>query len=367
MTTRGEIASIITRSESLPEGPLQVQLLEEGVRLADEMCDMELQILTRQWLISACFAGGEPDKLLVAFSWCVAKCDEHESLFDMELLLWHCKHVLGYPTMLPQISREQIEQITTDVLERYRRHGASPRGPYTLIMSSRFSMGDSEEGKRYHDLWQDAPRDWWTEPEDWELFFEVDYLYELEEIDRAFQLAQPMFKIGERGEIYPWLVDLFVYEMIRRGDLKRVANWHRRVMRAFADNPKHMGKMARQIHVLTLTGNFTRALSLLERCFPWRMKSRTPGADFFHDLQAWCAMRLILQQGEETLSLRLPDEFELYRENGHYDTQDLATWFETSVRHWESQFNARNGNAYFTEIVDDSLTMQEFAGEYRIG
>ena len=97
------------------------------------------------------------------------------------------------------------------------------------------------------------------------------------------------------------------------------------------------------------------------------MKSRTPGADFFHDLQAWCVMRLLLQQGRKRLSLRLPDEFELYCEDGHYNTEDLAAWFERSVRHWEAQFNARNGNAYFTEIVDDSLAMREFAGEYRIG
>src|SRR5207244_7818692 len=106
-----------------------------AVELADYCGEIDWRFYTRYELIRAGFAGGEPDKMLVALTWCLAKCEELGGCFDQSYLLWGCKFALSYITSFPHISREQIEALYVDVSNRYRKFGASLRTPHVYAMN----------------------------------------------------------------------------------------------------------------------------------------------------------------------------------------------------------------------------------------
>ena len=72
-------------------------------------------------------------------------------------------------------------------------------------------------------------------------------------------------------------------------------------------------------------------------------------------LAGWALLRRVLAEGTEELSLRLPEQCPLAVENPPYSVHRLIEWLEERVRERERQFNDRNGNTYFSQIVNYRL------------
>jgi hypothetical protein len=362
-----EILRLLAEADELPEGPLRVGLCEQAVRLADLAGARRWQFHARSALICAAFMAGEGDKIYPALAWCLAECETHPQHVDWFSLLWQCKHALSMGCAFPDISRRQIEQMGEDVSRRYARHGASPRGPYSFRMLNQLSMGSWQRAAEFRELWRAAPADQFTESPDWECCMEASYALLTGDADRAVATGLPVVErqLGDEHS-QPWMLALLTPELFKRGEIDLLARRHRQAYRLYRRNPKHLSAAGSYLLLLGLTHNFQRALTLLERHLPWRLKSRMPATCFRFDLKSWCLLRQMQAHGNETVKLRLPAEFPLDCRAGVYETAVLVDWFERQTRDLEARFNHRNGNAECTKTIDETLALAELAVDYEL-
>ena len=136
-----ELQKIVTEAYQTPDGPIQVELFDQAVRIADSLNELELQFSLRLALISAAFKGGAGDKLLSSLAWCLAILDKNPERFDTEQVIWKCKHALSYITGFDNISRQQILELTSEIEDRFRKSGSTMRGFYTFACSNELAMG----------------------------------------------------------------------------------------------------------------------------------------------------------------------------------------------------------------------------------
>lgn len=366
MTNFADVQELLDKAASLPDGRLKISLYEEAVRGADQFGSMDWRFYARHELVRACFSGGDPQRMLVALSWSLAKCDELGGCFGEQSLLWGCKFALSYICAFPEISRQQISELRESVILRFRKFGASLRTPYLYGMYNELVMGSPEPAAKYRRLWLDAPRDPFTESPVWELFFDAWYHFETDAIDRALELGLPMIDGRERADMDFWMTDLLLLELLKRGERNRAVNAHVRAYRKSADNPKYLGHMGTHLVFAALTGNFALARRLLGKHLPVALETCVPSARFLFMFSAWTAATHLAAAGEPA-QLRLPKEFPLWREDGKYDWPALAAWFESQTRELEGQFNARNGNARYTRYLDDHAALAKFATDWPIG
>jgi hypothetical protein len=361
------IERTLDRADQLPEGPIKTALLEEAVRAADALADVPWQYYTRHEVIAAAFGSGEADKMLVALSWCLSRCDRDSDHIQWSPILWQCKHALSYVTAFPNITRARIERLSEDIITRYREHGASLRGPYVFMLSNCFALGEDDRAKHYYQLWQDAPIDEYAESPDWEEYFEIDYLRSTKQKDLALARAMPTLEAPHQEDgTFHWLVDSFLIDLLKRGEVEKSAKLFRRAYRICSANSKYLHHVGTHLAYLALTGNIDRAVRLFERHLPWRMQSSVPGARFNFDLRAWCFTRRLLAADRETITFSLPKDFPLYREDGKYEVSTLHDWFESSSREFETAFNQRNGNDAVTKRVEKIVAWDDFAVDFPI-
>lgn len=366
-TSETEIWQLLNRAFELPEGPLQVSLLDAAVRKADALGDLRLQLDARLNLITGAFCAGDGDKLFVSLTWCLGQSKETPDLIPWNTLLWQCKHALSFCTSYPHISLTEIDQLSQDVLDRYQQHGASQRGPLSFICRNYTSLGQLKKGEAYFKQWRAAPHDYYTECEAWERFFLAAFYWGQHDIDRAWEIAQEPLEQPERfEETFIWFVGRYIFEAVKRGELERAARLAMKSYRRCSTNPRYMFHASRLAAYLGLTRNFSVALRILETHLPSRFCPCTPGAKYAFDLNLWMFFRQLLATDQTEIKIRFPDAFPLYRPDGTYQTNELGKWFEASVREYEALFNARAENDYETGQIQHFLDYEEFAVDFPI-
>src|SRR5262245_33567715 len=126
------IDELVSEAEDLESGPAQVALFEQAVQLADLHQNIPAGFETRMRLIDAAMVAGQPQLMLVAFSWCLSQCDRFPEEFNGEALLWKHRWVVFSLPLFPQVSREQILASLEDMTQRYRRAGSTLRAVHLL-------------------------------------------------------------------------------------------------------------------------------------------------------------------------------------------------------------------------------------------
>ena len=88
-----QIQELVDRSYELNNNITKVNIIEAAIKLADSYQDIEIALKLRIYLMSILSRCGYPEKLLVAFSWCLAQYDRNpEKLADYEhRLMWNYK------------------------------------------------------------------------------------------------------------------------------------------------------------------------------------------------------------------------------------------------------------------------------------
>ena len=239
----------LNRAETVPDGPLKVAVLEEAVRAADVMGEVRWQFLARQRLIDAAFAAGEAGKLFVALSWCLGKSADNRDVVDWDELLWQCQYALSYVAGFPSVTQVQMEQLSKDVLFRYRQQGASLRGPLGFIVLCHIELGQVDSARDYHERWRNAPIDEFSGMEEAHAFLDSAFQAADGNDDKALQIAAPYLDNPPLAhELFPWFAEMFLTDIFLRGDLSRAARIYRQSYRMCADNPKMLGHIAPTSH-----------------------------------------------------------------------------------------------------------------------
>jgi hypothetical protein len=359
-----QILELLEQAGSLPSGPTQVALLEQAVSLADTHFDAEAGFDVRQRLIDAAQGAGQPDVMLVAFSWCLAQADRDPESFDAEQLLWKHRWVVFSLPVFPQVSRAQIESTMADMGERYRRAGSSLRGYHLLRRNVAMRLGDPVLGDEAHEAWLKSPRDWLSDGAANEQDFLVEYHVFRGHYEQALIEAEPLLtgrfrRVYEPTSTYPELL----LPLLRVGRVETALNYHLKGFPLIARKPPQhlLTEYADHLTFLALTDNWAPAVRIVEKVLPEALVTVSVALRFDFYLATLLLLERLGEQGKEELSLRLPAEFQLHQDRGPCGTADLSGWFRRETTDLAGRFDARNGNDYFSGRVAELPELKKLA------
>jgi hypothetical protein len=359
-----EIEELLGQAQAMPEGPAQLALLEQAVNVADAHQDVEAGFQTRQILINAAQGAGQPDVMLVAFSWCLAQCDRDPETFPEEPLLWKHRWVVFSLPIFPQVSRSQIEESMADMERRYRRAGSTLRGYHLLRRNVAMRMGDPVMGDQAHAAWRKSPRDWLSDGAANEQDFLVEYLVFRGRYEEALQEAVPLLtgplrRGYEPTSTYPELL----LPLLRLGRPEAALDYHLKGFPLVARKPPQhlLTEFADHLTFLALTENWSRGLRIVEKVLPAALATVSVSLRFDFYLATLLLLERLQEQGKETLKLRLPPAFPLHQEGGKYQLAELAAWFRGQLADMAGRFDARNGNDFFSGRVAELPALKKLA------
>jgi hypothetical protein len=360
--TQERLAKLMQEARQLEPTPAQVQILEEAVRLADTLGDIEQAYEVRMELVHSTTFAGYKEKSLVAFTWCLAQFDKEPDNFDAFDLLWKFKWIVDQLPSFPQISRQQIQKTQDEMEARYLRADFSLRPVHYMRWSNHMHMGDLPLAQEFVTKWQRAPRDEMADCHACELNKHVELLIHLRRDEEAVEMAAPLFAgrlscANVPDETY----GLIVRPLLRLQRLDEAMSFYEKGYRRLRKNRSFLNAIAEQLLALVHARELGKAVGFLERHLAWALETNDLwNRLLFYSAASTLASALAERPGKSR-KLRLPTTFPLHREDGTYVSRDLADWFDRETRALADRFNQRNGNDYVTQLVAESRRLAKVA------
>ena len=356
---KSELIRLHKQIRQLPRSPLRMELVEQAVAVADSLNDILAGFMMRQELMTeACF-GGHPDKLLAAFSWCLAQADKDPQSFSEANLLWKYKWAMANLRDYPQISRQQIESSLADFNARLGRNGASRRTLYQKSCEVAYELGDRAKVEELLPLWKKGKRDWLSDCLACELDSQVSMSLFLGDENQALAQVADILKKGLGCSTVPFKTyRKALIPLVKRGEFEQAAEYHRRGYSKIKNDMGYLESISGHLIYLVLINDQPKALTLFQRHIPLVMQSPSPLDRFFFHHASLFLFRHLSQMPRPNRKIQLPQSFPVYHESGSYDTHALAAWFNSEARQLAAQFDARAGNNYRTDTINQLDELQ---------
>jgi hypothetical protein len=360
MSESDRFEELIEQAGALDTGPAKVALLEEAVRLADTLNNVEDAFHARMQLVTAAMSAGQPDVMLVAFSWCLSQCDRDPDTFDEEELLWEYKWIVEEVPIFPQVSRAQIDEMLADMGRRYERVGSSLHAVHQLRRDVSMYTGDRPAALAAAAVLDRTRRDWLSNCEACVLDGTVEYLLFLDKPSEALAKAGPILAGRKKcSEVPHRTYARVLLPLLQEWEVQQAMGHHLKGYKLIARNPKFLSQHGMHLTFLTLTDNLARGVKLLERHLPMALATTGVAWRFDFYLAARLLLERLAEQGKDQLKLRLPETFALWNDGDRYQVADLAAWCTGQLEDLARQFDARNGNDYFKRRIAELQTLKK--------
>ena len=362
-----QIQELVDYSHAVEDNLTKVNFIEAAIKIADSHQDIEEGFELRIYLITTLNKCGYPEKLLTAFSWCLAQWDKNPERFRFteEHIMWIYKWIVEHLPNFPQISRQQIENTFTDMKDRYLRAGKSLRAVYQKRSFVEILMGNRDLAIQYYQKWQDIARDSSSDCAGCELSEEIDLMVFTEQYERAINKAQPIISGKLKCSELPHLtLSRLLIPLIKLEQLETGVEYHLKSLDSVSGNNKYLTPLAEHILFLSLTNNKVKAITLLEQNIEIALTTTSLIDRFYFYRAAYYLMDYILDKVTEEISLLLPETFPLYSSDSKYQVKELADWFKSQAEIIAEQLNRRNGNTFYTEQLAELAELQQYQTDY---
>ncbi|MCO6042556.1 hypothetical protein NG895_01420 [Aeoliella sp. ICT_H6.2] len=355
--TLERIEDLVDEAMQLPHGEVQVRLLDEAVRLADIVRDQDVMFATRIYLVDSGVFSGHFEKSLPAFAWCLAQFEQDPQRYrDQErTLLWYFKNVLHNADELPQLTREQVEELRGQMARLYGQCGYNMRPVHYTRLVFAIRIGDRQLAEESFANYRAVRRDSMADCIACEADSEVEYFEFIDEPEQALKTAGPSLQ----GRLTCAEVPHRTYSYVLRplavlGRYEEADEYHRKGYRLIRNNPAFLRHVAWHMAFLMHRGKQSSAVRMLERHLSWAIDTFHLGARYLFYVSsrrtlAWLA------ENSDTAKLDLPKSFPAYRPSGDYDLAELIAWFDSQLAELGARFDARNQNDFFTRNLVERL------------
>ena len=279
-----QIQELIDRSYELKDGIIKVNIIESAIKLADSQQDIEVGIRLRIYLMSTLSRCGYPEKLLVAFSWCLAQYDlDPEKFAGYEpRLMWSYKWVTEKIARFPQISQQQIESTFADMERRYLSSGRSLRVVYQKRVLAAILMGDHDLSSQYYEKWKEAAPDSSQDCAGCELAEEVDFLLFIDKDKQALNKAKPITSGKIKcTELPQYTLSKLLIPLVKLKQFDIAVTYHLQNWHLVSENNGLLRQLSEEILFLSLTNNIIKAIKLTEKNIRIALKTYAIGDRFY--------------------------------------------------------------------------------------
>jgi len=331
-----------------------IPILEEAVRLGDELHEEELSWSLRMELLSACVFGGAPEKALMIFAWLESKSDREPDRFPASRsngrwledtdLLWAYKWIFVNISGFVQISRVQIENTLERMRTKYEEHNVSLRPYWMCRVRTGIDLGNSDESIREAlENFRTLPRDVYADCKACETHFMVESLLFLGELDRALLVAEPLINGEESCAEVPHIT----YPMLTvpthlAGMHDKARLFHQRGYELCKSNPDFLSGISELMAFRILDGDWSGGAELFEAHVRWAEDTRST------------LRRLRFLQSARALAHTAPEGATLKSRSplgpGTLTMSEWETKLAAEITQITTAFDRRNGNSRVSEL-----------------
>lgn len=351
-----EIQKLVAQAESKSLAVKEkCKLYSQAIRIADGNEDVEwgydLRLEYLHWLSFS----SSNEEMVVNFSWILNAYEENPDLFDESDFLWMYKWVLSEMYSNPDVSLEQLKYILNDFKVRMQRNGYSLRTYYDRLYDECMQMNQFEKAYEYLCLRNAEPRDDMSNCNACELDNELDYYFASGQFDEAYNRAHPLLGKQLSCRCVPTRTfATLAQEALFAGKPDVAADMFARAeegMLELQEDESMLCSVGAMTNYLFRTGS-ERAWEYVEKYLPWSLKADAYRTYMYAKKLAGGLKRVAR---EKKVGLRLPVDFPLYREDNSYQAGELFDYFLEKATGLAVRFDARNGNAAFSENVRKEL------------
>ncbi len=357
MDTIERYFELMDEAYALPYGALKVSLFEEASRVADSLGSLENGWDARTMLIEAASMAGYPEKELVAFSWMLSKYDEAPDIFGEEQLkdmLWKYKWVAHSTVDFPQISLDQLAHLHDDMATRFVKAGFSLRPVHYIRAIAARATGNRELALTESERWQSAPRDWMADCDACECNNIADLHFGYDD-ELGMRIVQPILDGELTCETIPQRTfSMVLAPLVRLGRQEEAMDAHKRGYRRVVGDRQFITSLGKHILFVTRIGDLTRGLRIFERHYVLTRETANLDDRFTFQLAGWMLLDTLITRPKRRPKLRLPTNVIEEMGEGQCTLEGLHARLERDVTDLAAQFNARNGNDYFTTLIEDA-------------
>ncbi|MDG4791455.1 hypothetical protein O7626_37135 [Micromonospora sp. WMMD1102] len=352
-----DLQEMLHQAWSLPDGPARFAALDTVFRHADAAGNVEFAFRARMNSMSGFHHGGDPTRLFLAFSWCLATFDKQPEVahqHDARSLLWNFKWVVWSLPQFPEIPLERTAAVLDDMERRYLLGGHSLHAVYQHRWLVAHHVGDFAAAQEWYDRLLTAPRDSLSDCGACVPSGQVRHLVSLGRYEEANTVGEP-YKRGGCTEQPQWMLAELLPAMLHTGRLDDAVDAFRRGYALVRNDRHHLDNIGRYLHFCGLTGNETHGLELVERHLGWLERPSSPYAAMeFASAAAQILGRLrAAGHGDLVVRRRLDD--------GRREETSVARLHDELVAHARelaARFDARNGNTHQSARVEARMAAE---------
>ncbi len=348
--SREDLDRLWNEAQNLDASPTKVAILEEAVRLADSLRDLERGYRLREELVEAATFSDFDDRALVAFSWCLAQSDNDPDRFPVDELLWRYGNWILYEIAEnPYIPLEKIRALQRDCEARLRRRGFGLNSYYAIRMGLAQSMGFRKERDKFKKLWRHSQTDELNDCSACQLDLLI-FVYACEkQYAKVIEAASPILSGTLGCNLVPHntfgdLIDSYW----ALGDRIQAEKMFSSGYRLVADDRNSSWIISGLLNYLVRISDIHRGLQLVERHLPWvaKFNNLDAKATFYSRIANF--FDCLERERPQVQKVRIPRSLPFHNQDARYAPAMLATWFREESEKIAAQFDARNGNNYYS-------------------
>lgn len=345
---------LISRIYAAP-GRESVALLEELVRLADADNDIDMAYGARFELSEVASNQGFPEKAIVAFAWCLAQFDKDPERDDWFRLLWRYKVMLELIPVFARVSREKIVEMQEDMARRLQELGETERTAHYYRSWNFMRMGDYDTALKFQETYISMPRSQVSDCLACERDRQIELLCRMQRYEDSLDLAEPVIDgTMSCGEVPQFTNAHIVRSLMRLGRIDDARRRHKSGYRSVRRERKYLGTIGDLMLLPIHLRDFDEAIPMMVRHAAWAQETAADELKFRFYSSCALLLEALSQVHPESRKLRLPRGLPCCREDDLYDPKQLAQWFAKETRQLADQFNQRNGNKRYDEILAEN-------------
>ncbi|RJX37133.1 hypothetical protein D3P09_24825 [Paenibacillus pinisoli] len=325
-------------SWSITDEKQKVATFEEMIVMADRYMTEEDAYDTRINYMSAALDAGSREKILVAFSWCLAKFEQTPGEYSVHTLLWYYKWVLNEIWRMPEFSLDQVERIYEDFKQKCIQHGYNLRPYYQQKVNFLLSQGMLAEATEFYKLWRATPRDSLADCKACEQNLFGVYQFKMNHYKRGMGTLKPILEGKMSCHAVPQ--NTYSHTIVPLLKLKEydqaiaIAKKARRLIKG----PQFLEEHGIFLEFFTVT-DLPKAVKIYNDTIRYGLDSKV-GWDRFH---YFLSVRMFLAEWHKKSRRKKLAEADRV-------TMD---WLDWEIARLAEAFDRRNGNSYMTGFIEE--------------
>lgn len=343
----------ICEYQELEHGTARLRAIKKAIAAADEAQDAHWRFTFRHRYVHESIFESDALDALVVFPEMVAIFDENPDTQEEYLhdLMWDFKNVLCNLPNFPQVSLEEMDRLMNDYEERCKKYGFTQRSAKYLREKHSCDTGRFLPLAEYGNYAQEEP----DELKDCSAC-EANWNVQCELLrgnrEKAEKLSKPLFNRElSCAEVPEETYSEWIAYLQKQGDYLTAKLYAKRLY------PMVRGR----IELLNCSANLLRFYAKFDRhtgsnILRREMSNFLSCRDLMMKMEfAAGAYHLFANMIAEDITLIFPREFPLFNEDHHYSAKALADYFYNEAKQLAERFDARNGNRYYTDKLNEKL------------